>query len=112
MKRQRCEECGGRIEKKLVDYDYLGEHIGKFQAEVCCKCGEVVLEEDVSDEIEKRVKEKGLFGLGATTTVGVAGSSVVIRITKKLAEFLKLRRGERVHIHPESRQRIVVEVSK
>ena len=112
MNRQKCEECGGRIQRKTVDYDYLGEHIGRFPAEVCVKCGEVVFDEDASDAIERRVKMKGLYGLGATTTVGVAGSSLVIRVTKQLAEFLKLRKGERVHIQPESRERIVVELTK
>lgn len=112
MKRTKCEECGGTIVKKIVGYDYLGEHIGKFPAEVCSECGEIVFDEGVSDNIERKVKEKGLYGLGATTKVGVAGSSFVIRITKKLADFLKLEKGERVHIHPESRDRVIIETSK
>ena len=112
MKRTKCEECGGRVAKRTVDYNYLGQRFGRFPAEVCSKCGEVVFDEDVSDKIESKVKERGLYGLGATTRVGVAGSSFVIRITRKLANFLKLQKGEQVHIHPESRQRIVVETSK
>ena len=73
MTRTKCEECGGRIVRKTVSYDYLGEHIGKFPAEVCGKCGEVVFDEGASENIETKVKEKGLYGLGATTKVGVAG---------------------------------------
>lgn len=109
MRRIKCEECGGRIIKKNINYNYLGEYVGKFPAEVCTKCGEIVFDEDISDKIETIVKEKGLYGLGATTKVGIAGSSFVIRITKKLADFLGLKKGEEVHIHPESRGRVIVE---
>jgi hypothetical protein len=112
MKRIKCEECGGNIIKKIVNYDYLGEGVGRYEAEVCSKCGEIVFDEDVSNKIEKRVKEMGLYGLGASTKVGIAGSSLVIRITKKLADFLKLEKGEEVHIYPENKRKIVIEVSK
>ena len=112
MQRKKCEECGGRITRKAVDYDYLGEHIGKFEAEVCGKCNEVVFDEGVSEEIEKRVRAKRLYGLGASTKVGIAGSSYVIRITKKLAKFLNLEKGEPVYVHPEGRRRLVIEISK
>lgn len=112
MKRTRCEECGGNIAVRSVDYEYLGEHIGKFPAEVCRKCGEVAFDEKASGEIENKVKQKGLYGLGAVTKVGVAGSSPVIRMTKKLANFLKLQKGQEVHIHPETRDRIIIETSR
>ena len=111
MKRTKCEECGGKITRQTANYDYLGEHIGRYDAEVCSKCGEVVFDEGVSDEIERKVKEKGLYGLRASTKVGIAGSSFVIRITKKLAQFLKLHKGVEVQIHPESRNRLVIETS-
>lgn len=112
MIRTKCEECGGSVVVRAIEYSYLGEAVGKFPAEVCTKCGETVFDEQASEQIERRVKQKGLYGLGTTTTVGVAGSSLVIRVSKKLAGFLQLRRGELVHIHPESRRRIVVEVTK
>ena len=112
MKRTKCEECGGKIERRTVGYNYLDEHIGRFPAEVCAKCGEIVFDEKISDEIEKIVKENGMYGLGATTRVAIAGSSFVIRVTKKIADFLKLKKGEEVHIHPEGRKRLVVEIVK
>ena len=112
MKRTKCEECGGKIVARIVDYDYLGEHIGRFPAEVCTKCGEEVFDESVSRKIEAYVKAKGLYGLGAASRVGVAGSSLVIRVTKKLADFLGLRKGSEVHVYPESKQRVVIEISK
>ena len=110
-KRTKCEECGGRIVTKYVDYAYLGESIGRFEAEVCKKCSETVFDEAISDEIARKVQEKGLYGLEARTTIGIAGSSYVVRINKKLADFLKLRKGERVYIHPENKNRIIIEIS-
>ena len=112
MERTKCEECGGKVLKKTVNYDYLGEHIGRYEAEVCSKCGEIVFDEEVSEKIERKVREMRLYGLGTNTKVGIAGSSFMIRITKKLAEFLKLKKGEEVHIYPESKKRIVIEMAK
>lgn len=111
MKRTKCEECGGGIIKKEIDYSYLGEPIGRFEAEVCSKCGEIVFDEAVSDKIERIVKEKELYGLGSKTKIGIAGSSFIIRINKKLAGFMKFRKGEEIHIHPESKKKIVIETS-
>jgi len=47
-----------------------------------------------------------------STKVGIAGSSFVIRINKKLAEFLKLEKGKDVHLHPENQRRIIIETTK
>lgn len=110
MKRTKCEECSGRIVRKDVDYSMYGVSLGKFPAEVCTKCGEEVFDEDVSDQIEKITKEKGLYGLGTRTKVGVAGNCLDIRINKKLAKFLGLKKGEEVSISPEGRNRLVVTI--
>lgn len=112
MKRIKCEECGGKIVKKTVNYDYLGEHIGKYEAEVCGSCGEIVFDENVSNKIGKKVKDMGIYGLGASTKVGIAGSSLIIRVTKKLADFLKLKKGEEVHVYPENKKRLIIDISK
>lgn len=47
MKRNKCEECNGNIIRKKVGYIYLGENLGKFDAEVCEKYREIVFDEDV-----------------------------------------------------------------
>ncbi len=63
MERQKCEECGGKLVKKNVDFSMYGITLGKFVAEVCLKCGEEVFDEKTSDEIDRIAKQKGLFGL-------------------------------------------------
>jgi len=108
--RKICEECGGKIIKKKVDHCYLGEFIGNFPAEVCQKCGEVVFDEGVSKEMTEIVKQKGLWGLGARTKVGKVGSSLDVKINKKIADFMGLTKGEEVEIYPESKNKLVISV--
>ncbi|MBI2110195.1 YgiT-type zinc finger protein, partial [Candidatus Woesearchaeota archaeon] len=61
--RKICEECGGKIVKKQIEFSMYGVKLGSFPAEVCTKCGEEVFDEKTSLEIESIAKKKGLFGL-------------------------------------------------
>lgn len=110
MKRSRCEECGGAIVKSDVDFKLYGVSLGKFPAQTCSKCGEECFDEKTSEHIDTVAKEKGLWGLSATSRIGVAGDSFIIRINKRLAEFLDLKKGEEVSLRPESKNKIIVEV--
>lgn len=109
-RRTKCEECGGKIVRKKVEYEFYGIKIGKFPAEVCSKCGEITFEEEVSRQITKKTKDMGLWGLEARTKVGVAGSTLDIRLTKKIINFMKLRKGEEVIIYPENKHKLIVEI--
>ena len=108
MIRSKCDECGGKITMKEVDFSLFGISLGRFPAEVCAKCGEKVFTEATSDSIDAAAKEKGLWGLGAKTTVGKVGDSLDIRINKRIAEFVGLQKGQRVLVHPEGKNRIVI----
>ena len=110
MERKICEECGGKIDKKQVDYLLLGQNLGKFEAEVCNKCGEQVFDENVSDKIEKKSKELGLWGLHAKVKVNQLGNSIAVTVTKPISEFLKLKKGKDVLIYPENKNRLIVEI--
>ena len=110
MERKICEECNGKIEKKLIDYILLGQNLGKFEAEVCSKCGEQVFDESISNEIEKKAKELGLWGLQAKVKVNKVGNSIAVTVTKPISEFLNLKKGKDVLIYPEDKHRLVVEI--
>ncbi len=110
MERTACEECGGKIARKEVDYIFLGENLGKFPAEVCNGCGEEVFDEDVTKKISNIAKKKNLWGLNARATINQVGGSVGITIAKNIAQFLNLKKGEEVVLYPESKKRLVVEV--
>ena len=105
----KCDECMGHIERKKIDYFFLGENLGKFDAEVCTKCGETLFDEEVSGKITEAAKAKGLWNLSAKAKVGKVGGSIAVTIGKKIAEFAGLKKGEEVRIYPESRNRIVIE---
>jgi len=107
---KKCYMCNeGKLEKKKVDYLLLDENLGKFEAEVCNKCGEQFFDEKEDLEITKKAKEKGLWGIMAKTKIGQAGSTLDIRLPKKIIGFLNLKKGEEVLIYPEGKKRLIVE---
>ncbi|MBI2670548.1 hypothetical protein HYX18_01015 [Candidatus Woesearchaeota archaeon] len=110
MERKVCEECGGKIEKRLVEYNLLGFSLGKFEAEVCNQCKEEVFSEETFNKIEKKTKELGLWGLHARVKVNQLGNSVAVTITKPISEFLKLKKGRDVIIYPEDKHRLIIEI--
>lgn len=103
--KDRCD-CGGRMIKKKIDFSMYGTNLGKFEAEVCQKCGEELFSEEVSRQIDEVAKRKGLWGLEAHTKVGKAGDSLIIRINKKIADFCGLKRGEEVTIVPKNKEEL------
>ncbi|MBI2666593.1 hypothetical protein HYX13_03200 [Candidatus Woesearchaeota archaeon] len=109
MKRKTCEECGGKVIEKKVPFSLYGQELGMFPAEVCNGCGEEVFEENTSEEIDHIAKEKGLWGLEAQTKITKIGASYAVIINKKIAEFAGLEHGMPVHVHPESKGKIVIE---
>ena len=108
--REKCDECGGKIAKKNVDYSIFGVSLGKFPAEVCLKCGETCFDENTSREMTGIAKEKGLWNLEAKTRIGRVGDALDVRFNKRLIEFLKLKKGEEVMVYPESKKKIVIEL--
>ena len=105
-----CWECNVKMIKKNVDYSLYGIKIGSFPALVCPKCGEIYFSEETSKKITEITKNKGLWGLGAKTKIGQAGSTLDIRLNKKMIDFMKLKKGKEVNIYPQSRDKLIVEV--
>ena len=62
-----------------------------------------------SDAIDAKAKELGLWGIGQIGRLGYSGNSIIVRVPKKIAEFLKFKEGKNVFIRPEGRNRLVVE---
>jgi len=107
----KCYVCNkGTLVKKKVPYKVFGKEIGMFEAEVCGKCGETFFDEDVSRMITQKTKEMGLWGLESRTRVGAVGSALDIRLSKKLVDFMHIKKGEEVIIYPESDTSLRVEV--
>lgn len=108
----KCYLCGkGELIKKEVVRKLYGKVIGKFEAEVCAKCSEVFYDEETSRKITEKTKELGLWGLEARTKIGVSGSTLDVRLNKKLVDFFNLKKGKEVKIYPEDEKRFIVEVA-
>ena len=107
----QCWECNKEVKKRKVKYKLHGVSLGKFDALVCEKCGETYFSEETSRRMTKIAKEKGLWGLKAETTVTQAGNSLAIRIPKKIADFMHLKKGTFARIHPEE-DKLIIETLK
>jgi len=110
MERKICEECGGKIVKKLVDYAYLGQNLGKFPAEVCTQCGEEVFEEDVTRKVAAIAKQRGIWGISERGRINKIGSSLGVTINKRIAQFLELKKGEEIIMYPENKKRLIIQL--
>lgn len=104
-----CPLCNKKMEKIKHEYSYGDILLGKFDAKKCLKCKEVFFTEEASDKIDEKAKELGLWGLGSKNKIGYSGNALIVRIPKKIADFLNLKKGEDVYIHPEGKHRLVVE---
>lgn len=107
---KKCYICEkGELAGRKVDVKPYGVSIGKFDAEVCTECNETFFSEQTSDRIDEVAKTKGLWGLEARTKIGQVGNSIDVKISKKIAEFTGLKKGEEVRVFPEGKNRIVIE---
>ncbi|HLC64747.1 MAG TPA: AbrB/MazE/SpoVT family DNA-binding domain-containing protein [Candidatus Nanoarchaeia archaeon] len=106
----KCVICGGNTQRKNVEHKEFGISLGMFKADVCEKCGEAYFDEKTADEIQRRSREKGLFGLAKKAKVAEVGNSIAIRIPKEIATFMKIKKGKEVTLFPESQHDLRVQV--
>ena len=103
---QKCDECNkGILEHKKVDYFLLGQDLGKFDALVCNVCKETVFEGETLEVIEKKAKEKGIWGISAKTRIGTSGNALDVKLPKSIVKFLNLQKGQEVLIEPINQKR-------
>lgn len=56
---KKCPMCGeGALVRKKVDETMFGVNLGKFPAWVCDRCGESFTDEDTTQTIMERAKQK------------------------------------------------------
>ncbi len=108
----KCPICNGRLSRKNVDFKLGNIDLGEFEADVCSKCNERFFTEESSDNIDKKAKELGLWGIAGKTKISYSGNSLIVRIPKEISQFMKLEKGEEVLIHPEGRDKLIIEIEK
>ena len=109
--KEKCYVCEKEnLIKKRVDYNLYGVNIGKFNAEVCNKCGEIFFDENTSKKMTEIAKKKGLWGLQTKTKIGQSGTTLDVRLPKRIIEFLNLKKGKEVEIYPEGKNKLVISI--
>lgn len=104
----KCPICEKGILKKSKERKvFYGIDLGEYPIEKCTKCGEVFTDSKVMREIEKKAKEKGIWGLGRKTKITRTGNSLAVRIPKQIVEFLKLKEGKEAYLHPEGNKLVI-----
>lgn len=103
----KCPICKGILKKRKIREEMFGVYLGEFTADVCSKCGESFTDAETTRKIEEVAKSKGIWGLGIKTKITKTGNSLAIRIPKKLADFLKLKKDKEAYIHPDAGKLII-----
>ncbi len=106
----KCVFCNSPTERKVIEYSEIGVSLGRFKAEVCIRCGEFFFDSETAGKIQAKSKELGLFGLAKKTKVAEVGNSIAIRVPKRLAEFIGLKKGQEVLIRPREKNELSIEV--
>jgi hypothetical protein len=107
VNKMKCPLCGGKLRKGKIEECMFGVSLGRFPAEICAKCGESFTDGPTTRLIEQAAKKKGIWGLGMRTKIAKAGNSLVVRIPKKLAVFLRLTQGKETYLHPEDHKLVI-----
>lgn len=103
----KCPICNGKFKKGKVKEYSFGVYLGEYPAELCTKCGESFVDSETMQKIEDKAKKLGVWGLGVKTKITRTGNSLAVRIPKKVADFMKLREGTAVYLHPEKDKIII-----
>jgi hypothetical protein len=106
----KCPVCGrGNLRREKRHAEQNGFDLGVYNAEACPSCGEIFWDKKDVARMERKAKQLGVWGLEQKTKVATVGNSLAVRIPKRLANFLGLRRGAEVLIHPMGRDKLVIE---
>ena len=106
----KCPFCNVRFRVSVEPYSIFDVLLGEYETWTCTKCGEVFYPEASSRAMEEKEKELGLWGLERSTKVSTSGNALMVRIPKRIQNFIGLRKGTEVVVRPEGRRRIVIEV--
>lgn len=103
-----CPVCeNGTLKSGKIKESLFGVFLGEFPADICRNCNESFTDEKTTKKIEEIAKAKGIWGLGKITKISKVGNSLIVRVPKAIAEFLKLRDGEEAFVHPDGSKLVV-----
>tara|TARA_Y100000310_G_C19999138_1_gene497651 strand:- start:68 stop:400 length:333 start_codon:yes stop_codon:yes gene_type:complete len=104
----QCPVCEkGKLKKGKIKEYMFGVYLGEFLAETCTKCNESFTDSKTTRKIEEAAKKKGIWGLSKKTKITQTGNSLAVRIPKKIADYLNLKKGKEAYIHPENNKLVI-----
>lgn len=108
----KCPMCNnGTLKKGKFEEEMFGISLGKYDAEICDKCGEAFFSTEAMEQMEAKAKELGIWGLAKNLKIVKSGNSLSVRIPAKVAKFLNIQEGEKVVLYPEGKKKFVVEIT-
>ena len=102
--------CGGKIRWAKEKVMQQGVDCGVLDVEICDKCGEMYLPDWSMLEVEKKLKEKGLWGMERKEIkFWRSGNSVILRLPTKMTYEFGLDNVKKGNVYKEGENRFVVE---
>lgn len=106
--------CGTRVEKIKTNMELFdgGIILRDVDAYYCPKCKEEILTTNQLSSAREKLKEilPNFEAFSLRKKITQLGNSLSIPISKELAEFMHLRKGEEVRIVVKNRNRLIVDV--
>ncbi|MBA7517679.1 hypothetical protein ES705_09733 [subsurface metagenome] len=96
----------------MINVEHLGIDFGLRKGTVCTSCGDEYISDEVWEEIEKKAKELGLFGLERKVKIRKSGNSLVITLPPDIAEFLGVKPQTLVSLLPLDKGKLEIQVSE
>jgi len=96
----------------MINVEHLGIDFGLRKGAVCTSCGDEYISDEVWEEIEKKAKELGLFGLERKVKIRKSGNSLVITLPPDIAEFLGVKPQTLVSLLPLDKGKLEIQVSE
>ena len=103
----KCK-CGGELKKSKIKVEFFGIDFGLRDGEVCRSCGAEYIDQEVMEEVELEVKNRG--GLERKVQIGKSGNSLILRIPVDIAKYLNLHHKSLVQLFPINKDRLEVEI--
>lgn len=105
----RCR-CGGKMKETLDEIEFFGINFGIKKIEICTKCGDKYISDEIYEEIEKKSKDLGLFGLERKVKVTKSGNSLVLRLPPDIVKFAGIKYQDILSILPVEKGKFEIKV--
>ena len=102
--------CGGTMKETLDEIEFFGIDFGIKKIEMCTKCNDKYISDEVYEEVEKKAKEMGLFGLERKVKVTKSGNSLVLRLPPDIVKFAGINYKDILSILPIEKRRFEIKV--